>query len=350
MLAKCAQFRAGESSEFAEKGTQRHALLRVWLDPDDKLKDFTCRFDADDVDAIEWAADYIKLHAPTSDYPIEVEQRREWLGPEFEERAGTPDAVCGWHVFDFKWRQRDYSAQMADYALAVFDSNPKFVEAKCHVLYGQSKRHEVMTFTLQSATQVVSRILARADDPHSQPAPNEYCGWCAKRMTCSAFIDQANRVIENREDWRLSTFHASEITTADEMGKALTIARQLAKWCEAVEHFAKEMQVKQGMTPTGFEMKPTKGRSYITDVAAAFQLLGLTQSDFLACCEPRMKTSEKYPDKLGIVDIFARVKEMKKAPAKREVEKRLEPVIKRGADGIKLVALNKNEGEETETD
>ena len=338
MLAKCPLFKSGTSSDFAEEGTSRHALLSRAL----KGEIITEDAELDDLEAIEWARDYILLHAPTSNYPLQIETKRQWLGPDFEEREGTPDVVCGNHVFDFKWRHRDYVAQMADYACSVFDENPKIQTVHCHLLFGATKKSEKLEFTHEEALTIVAGIL---NNPSKTPLPNEYCGWCAHRLTCSAFIATANRVIENRKDWELSTFHASEINTPEEMGIALRIARQLGKWCEAVEHFAKDMCVKQGATPIGFEKKETSGRKYVTDCVAAFQTLGITQEAFLKCCEPRMNTSKEYPDKVGLVEAYASAKELKKATAKREIETKLGDIIKRGKDGFKLMAKGEEDSD-----
>ena len=58
------------------------------------------------------------------------------------------------------------------------------------------------------------------------------------------------------------------------MGKALTLARAVAGWAEAVEHHAKEMAEKKGIVATGYKLQCKQGKRFIADVAAAFGMAG----------------------------------------------------------------------------
>ena len=101
-----------------------------------------------------------------------------------------------------------------------------------------------------------------------------------------------------------------------------------------------------GVTVTGFELQTKKGKTFVSDIVEAFKLAGLPQEEFLKACALRMNTSKKYPDQRGVVDIYAALHGLKKAPAKRDLLKKLEPVVKTGADSVYLKAV----GGEDETE
>lgn len=333
-LDQCAKF-SGGSSEFAEEGTVRHAILATALKTNSTAD---IQFSAEtntDAEGITWAADYILLHAPSSDYPIEVEQTRSWLGPDFTVRTGTPDVVCGPVIFDFKWRWRDYTAQMADYALERFDAG--FERVTVHLLFGAHRRYEIVEFTRESAERIVSGILAKAEAPDAQPTPCDYCGWCAHRLTCSAVLERVNAVVEGRVDWGLATYHSTEIATAEQMGKALEIARLVKKWADAVEYEAKRM-VGRGDIPEGFKLQDRKGNRFISSVAEAFPRVGLSQEVFLKACEVGFSDLAK---------LYAEIHGMKKAAAERAVAELLGDVLQRKASSQRLVS-DKSKIEEEE--
>jgi hypothetical protein len=121
------------------------------------------------------------------------------------------------------------------------------------------------------------------------------------------------------------------------------LARDLAKWGEAAEFHCKEMAVKRGIVPAGFEVKPTKGKSAVSDVPRAFAAIGLPQEEFIRACDLRMNTSKKYKERAGIVDVFAAFNGLKRANAKRAVIEKLGDILKEGAGGVKLVASGEQE-------
>jgi hypothetical protein len=340
-LEKCSRFVSG-SSDYCEPGQDRHAALAAYLTGDETQLDLLTE---DEADAVRWAGDYVKLKSIMDQWPLVLEYRIAFVKDDFSEWfAGTVDAACGHDVFDFKWRPRDYTAQMAAYALLRMQET-EFDTMRIHVLYGERKRVEVLEFTWDSAMAIVKRIQDRADAPTGEPTPNDYCNWCAARLTCPAYLDRANAVKDGREEWGLKNYHASEIQTEDEMSKALTLARLLKKWIASVEFHAMEMVQKQGKLIPGFELSARQGKKTCVDVAAAFAALGLTQEEFLAGCDLRLVTSAKYPDRRGIVNIFAASNELKQAPAKRQVEAKLEGILKPGNQSYSLKAVNSNDDE-----
>jgi hypothetical protein len=332
MLAQCPRFE-GEGGEYADAGTKRHGVLSRLLSDDTKaLADLP----EDERDALEWAAEYVQLHAPTSDYPLELEQKRTWIGVDFSERTGTPDVVCGPVIFDLKWRWRDYGAQMADYALERMDAGHPTVTV--HLLFGDSKRAQVLKFDRESAENLISPIIERAQDPNARPKPCDYCGWCKHAFQCEPHLRHAETVARGYSDLeQVQNWHPSKMETAEDLALALWVWRKVLKpWGASIEHHALEAAQKKGLTLPGFEIATKRGKTYCTDVSQAFTLAGLPQDQFLKCCDLRLNTSKRYPDKAGIVDLYAAANGMKKAPAKRELLNKLGCVMATGSDSVSL--------------
>lgn len=341
-LSQCPCFESG-SSEYTEDGTERHHALTEHFAGDDSRLEF---MEEDQAAAVRWAAEYIRIHAPMSDHPIDFEKKLRMDDDEMNEITGTPDVVCGSHLFDLKWRHSDYTAQMAAYVCMMFTANPKLETVTVHLLFGAFKRAETFRLDWATAAEIIHPIIERARNPERVPALCDYCGWCKLKLTCPAFNVRVDAVVKARPDWELEQYETAFITEGPEMAKALRVARKLAKWCEAVEWRAKELWTKEGVQIPGFELRERQAKQYITDVAAAFNLSGLPQDKFLACCEPRLNTSKTFAEKLGIIDEYAKLTEISKAAAKREVLRKLEPVIKRGNPTLSLVDTQSKAGTE----
>lgn len=347
MLAQCAEFESS-GSDFAELGTDRHAALKAHFAGDNSLLDL---LDEESQAGVLWAAEYIRANT-TESHPVEWEQKRAWTRPDFSAAEGTVDVVNGGDIFDFKWRERDYSPQMADYATERLERGFKTVTV--HVLFGASRRAEKLHFDLDACERVLIPILIRLENP--KPTPCDYCGWCAKRLTCPALTGPAKTVaagyaeaptLELIKDW-----HPSEmLDKPEQLSFALTVWRKiLKKWGESVEFHAMEAATKRGLKLPGFELKSKRGRQFVTSVAQAFDVSGLSPAEFLQACDVRLNTSKKYPDRKGLDVIFKdKFSEASLASSKRSVQKKLGDLIQRRKDGLELRSV-KDAEEETETD
>jgi len=342
MLYACPRFTSGIVGAAAEAGTDRHVALGEHFNGDPHALSL---LDEEQADAVTWAVEYIRCHAPLSDYPIAFEVHVSPMGDDFEPlfpHGGTADAICGAHLFDLKWRKRDYSAQMAAYALALFERGHK--EVTVHVLYGEMKYAERYKLYEYTARGIVMDAINRASNPDAKPTPCDYCGWCANRLTCAPFIHAAKTVAAGYADEAMlasvTEWHPSQMTDANQVALGLTVWRELLKpWGDSMEYHAREFVMKQGRTLPGFELKERKGKSYVADVGAAHAALAIEPSKFLSACEVRMNTSKKYPDKRGIIDVFAEAKSLKKATAAKEVKRLLEGIIVTGQPTQSLVAV-----------
>ena len=345
ILAKSPLFTPGAGTEWTDAGTLRHkALASYYNDPDgEALEDF----DDEAADAIRWAADQIRILAPVNDFPVRFEVPVTIPAPDLgDDIPGTADVVCGPVLLDLKSRPRSYDEQMAAYALGLLCQNPDLQLIRAHLLFATTRTVSTLEFDLDGALDLVWRTIR-----HAQEATvckiSEYCSWCAIRHRCDLYTAKAFAIADGRDDWPApKNFHASELDDPAELGKALRLARLVARWAEAVEHHALDAATKRGLVAAGFELKAVKARQWIKDTAGAFPLLGLPQTDFLKCCDLRLNTSPTYPDKLGAVDLYREKNGMKKAPAKREVLEKLAPVLATGNPGLKLAPIK--EGTETE--
>lgn len=323
-IGECPAFRPGPPRDYTNAGTARHeaaaAVLRGAAESE-KLMD---ALPEDDRLGVQWFVDFVRLNAPMSDYLLEIEKRIDIDLPNFERIHGTPDVVCGPTIFDLKWRRRAYVAQMAAYALGLLQRGHERVTA--WLAFADSRQAEKMVFTRESAEAWIEPILSRFE-ADGAPTPCDYCGWCANVLSCPALVNRAEAVRAGRDDWSLPQYHASKIETPDEAGAALHLARALSKWCEAVEHHAKEM-LKAGKTPTGFREQTRQGNRFIASVADAFALVGLPQDVFLAACEAKFS---------ALVEAHRSINSMPKAAAERDIEAKLGDVLQRRAPSTFLV-------------
>jgi hypothetical protein len=354
MLAQCPAWQSSGGNDDTSAGSARHAALALSLDltvTPEQYQISTRDMAESDLESVQWAADYIRTHAPLADYPLHTERTLTLLDDDFKEvMRGTPDVACGPHLFDLKWRERDYSAQLAAYALMLMEESG-WHEVHVHVLYGERRRAERFTLTHEGATELVFRIVESTYGT-PRPVPCDYCGWCARRITCPALTGPAKHVATRYADAdalaRVEQWHPSEQTDAAQLATMLFIARAVLKpWIESVEHHALEAVTKQGLALPGYEVKSRAPRQYVADVAGAFSAAGLPQDVFLKCCDVRLNTSPTYPDKVGIVDEFARAAGLKKPAAKRDLMKRLEPVMAAGKPTQYLAEIKGEKGETT---
>jgi len=346
MVAQCSDFESS-GSDFADLGTDRHAALRAHYNGDDSLLDL---LDDDDQAGIRWAADYIRAHT-TDGHPVEWEVTRKWARPDFTDAQGTPDVVNGFEIFDFKWRLRDYTAQMADYALSLIQEPGQTVTV--HILFGAEKRAERIKFDAESCERIILPILERAENPI--PTPCDYCGWCSKRLTCKALTGPAKIVAENYAEATMleviKDWHPSEMLKDPvQIAFALTIWRKvLKKWGESVEFHAKEAATKEGLKLPGYELKEKRGRQFVPDVVAAFNASGLAGDDFLQACDVRLNTSKKYPDRKGLDVIFkSAFGEPSLAAAKRTVQSKLGDTVQRSKPTLELKSVKGGDEEDAE--
>lgn len=342
ILAQCPCFESGEAQDFTDAGTVRHGGFAEALRGNADWRDIVPE---DERDAVEWAASYVKMKSDTANYPLRIEEK---VGTAFDDdfnplwdgdAVGTADAICGNQIFDLKWRQRDYTAQMAAYALALLQRG--FHSVTCHILFAESKHVKVITFTEAEAAKIVGDIL-KTLTPDAKPKQNSYCGWCKKQAYCAAVMADVAQITHAREEiteadkqafaaWLAAGAHTSGIPDdAKLLGQILRIAKVLGKWVEAAEHHIKESALKRGVIADGFKLQTRQGNRVIPSVTDAFAKIGLPQDEFLKAC------SVGFTD---LVETFKTLHGMKKAQAERTVEEKLGDALTRKSSSVSLVAV-----------
>lgn len=168
------------TSEAAERGTRLDAILRAaWPNNAKALEEL----EGDDLEAVRWGFQHLELLS----FGSHVETREEELQavvPVDGIKAGTMDALCvegGW-LADFKTGQvRDYSAQMAAYALACMDAYFSD-EWTSHLLFVDQQLTVSHRWAREEAEQLVLSIV----NAPKVPTPFENCSWCGAFETCEA--------------------------------------------------------------------------------------------------------------------------------------------------------------------
>jgi len=241
-LALCGHYRSEEfAGAAADRGTKLDNVFRLALTPPELLpKTGTVGVilsDDDQIQAVEWAVKTARALA--GEHDLEARESELRVDIPIHGMSGTADLLCegaGWSA-DLKSGQvRDYEAQQAAYAIGFMERF--FVdEWTVYLLFCDEQRVERLLFTLESATEIVHDALAlwAGGVP---PQPNDYCGWCAARWTCSARREQLGLVVpagevatidlESMESDKLVAFTLACKTIEDFSGKARDILKERA--------------------------------------------------------------------------------------------------------------------------
>ncbi len=186
-LAECGHYRSEpDAGPAAERGTRIDVLFRSLIAtsgmpmPDDA--------DPEEWENAQWAvrrarelSDGSPIDATEDGCAVEV----AGLLPRLI--TGTMDALCAGQLWsaDLKSGQaRSYEAQQALYAMGCMD---RFFcdEWTVFILYCDLRSVHTYRYTYESAAEVVNNALSRWRGGE-QPRVNDYCGWCANRLTCEA--------------------------------------------------------------------------------------------------------------------------------------------------------------------
>jgi len=164
----------------------------------------------------------------------------------------------------------------------------------------------------------------------------DYCGFCAHRTTCPAITGQVEAVARTSPTWEdlaPAIRDPAAITDPTLAANALTVARYVSTWADAIRARATEL-AKGGAALPGYRLQERRGAREVTDLDAAFTRTGLTPRQFVSACKLSLP-------KLG--DAFATARAMSKAAAGREVEAMLADLIPEGTPTVSLVADRKGE-------
>jgi hypothetical protein len=243
---------------------------------------------------VRWTAEEMISFAASVGYsPDEfiIEERvTMFRGDSFEVLYfGTTDVRFGPFVLDAKFGdERNYVPQLAGYCLPIMeDQGYTSMYAAC--FYGRLKRVRHYKLTRETVETIAYAILRRRLPENRRPTLCSYCGWCAKKATCSAVTGVVDTVLAKRADWaiNLPTMRVSQAGVDPvTVGAMKWIWKAfLEDWGKGVDFTASTMAA-GGIVPLGFKLQPEKGRLEVDDGPAALTALkaaGVGQEHLLAC-------------------------------------------------------------------
>ncbi len=338
--------------EDATEGTRQHTVLAALLRDEWKGGEdcpTLAGLSPDAREAVTWAAGYVRTLAGGT--AILTEHPVSFTAPDGFARGGVSEVFSGTadvlilrgnmaDLLDFKSEadERNHRPQLAGYALALFSMRARLKTIRAHVLYGRVRRVDFWAMTQADAAGAVLPILdARRDPARRVPAACDYCGFCAHRITCPAITGQVEAVAHTAPTWEdlaPAIRDPAAITDPTLVAKALTVARYVSTWADAIRARATEL-AKGGAVLPGYRLQERRGAREVADPSEAFTRTGLTQGQFVSACKVSLP-------KLG--DAYAVARGLSKAAAGRQVEAMLADLIREGPPTVSLVADRKGEG------
>lgn len=239
-------------------------------------KAFTDCSTPDDNEAVVWAIETARALAGG----CKLESREEFLRVACGIQpipAGTADLLCqeaGWSSDLKSGMVRDYLAQQACYALGFMLKFGK-EEWTVYLLYCDQRKVERLHYTLESAETIIHDAMALYHG-NVPPEPNEYCGWCANRFTCTARKESLGLILPAEE-----TMQFDLMALPDERLRDFILA------CGVVDGFKKEARrimgerLLKGVKVPGVTLTNRKGSVTIpvADIA-----LGCAKEALYAAC------------------------------------------------------------------
>jgi hypothetical protein len=180
------------------------------------------------------------------------------------EHEGTADgvAVRGQWLVDLKSGQvYDYSAQMAAYALGLMQHY--FVGYwTTHLLFCDQKQVVSKRWTYQEAHDLVRSVLANVG---TAPKENDYCGWCAKSLTCPARVaskDSALVTVAGLAPTVQDEGFLALLNDPDRLGQFLAACQTLDDFRDAAKAKAREL-LEAGQKVSGWRLQKPRASEYI---------------------------------------------------------------------------------------
>lgn len=277
-LALCGQYESAPgSSDAAARGTRIDQLMRhMWI-----TGELLDREQAqDEIDAAKWAVNQL-IRLSENRAPVLVDEGKCRVYVPVIEYTGTMDAVCPrqrW-LSDLKSGQKhNYREQMAAYALGCMAEHLE-QEWTAHLLFCDQREVISETFTFKQARDIVA---AAAGNVGTAPVINDYCGWCAKSLTCPARVDAAGKTLTatasgvpvDQDEGFLAM-----LADPERLGLFLTRCRTFDDFREAAESKARELLAAGNSVP-GWRLQKPRVSEYVeeNDVKLAVEngILGIS--------------------------------------------------------------------------
>ena len=327
-ILACGRFEGREGNADAEVGTSKHAKLAELLNHLKVYGALPPREDGDYLDAgVYRAAEMIR------DCMIATNVAHGDL--HIEERVTLNDGVFGtadvWYenvgrrelfVWDFKTFRnagRDYTAQLAGYALAIYEALERdtaymapsakwYLPEVFHlrVIYGDSREIDSVTLGLDEIKAYRDEAMDAFDNvPVAQPTQCNWCELCANYEGCQAVAAVAKRVMD---DNRLaSTVERWDDLTPAVKAQRMIVAQSLSKWCDAVLSRGKADMVAgveiedeaHGIHP---RLQSQRGRKTVRvpDLCAKARSMGIEDKDITPLFEVKATAVERLFRTVGL--------------------------------------------------
>jgi len=252
-LALCGQYEgAPGTSPAAERGTMLDRVFRdAWL-----TGELPWDLSEADTAAVQWALKQcIKLGGGAGG--LTTDPKKCWVSTPGLDHRGAVDgvAVRGGFSIDLKSGQvYDYTAQMAAYALGLMTEHGA-ENWDTYLLFCDQQKLVSTSWTRASARAVVQAVLANVG---TAPRENEYCGWCAKSLTCSARIKSADTALAVMDGIQPKTPQDQGflmlLENPDRIGQFLAACNTLDDFRDAAKAKAREL-LKSGVDVRGWRLQ-----------------------------------------------------------------------------------------------
>jgi hypothetical protein len=180
------------------------------------------------------------------------------------EHTGTVDGVAAranWSM-DLKSGQiYDYQGQMAAYALGLMQM--RFEQTwTTHLLFCDQRKLVTHEWTYKSASDLVQGILANVG---TAPKENDYCGWCAKSLTCPARVaskDSALVTVAGLAPTVQDEAFLALLNDPDRLGHFLAACQTLDDFRDAAKAKARQL-LEAGQKVPGWRLQKPRASEYI---------------------------------------------------------------------------------------
>jgi hypothetical protein len=286
----------------AERGTLLDTAFRAELLQTDDRRQLADKLTGDETAAVSWAVSMVRAMAGRE----RVLAREDDCRVAMLNLNGTADAIVPGRLMHFYLKtgvRRNYREQMAAYALGLMGAHFAS-EWTCHLLFCDLREIETIRFSYDEAHAVVDGVVRSFNDPEKQPAPCEYCGWCAKADTCTA---RRALVAETLPAADPGFDFDAVVADPEQLGHFLKACAVVDDFRERAKKVAIE-RLKTGGEVPGWRLVTRKGNEFVNceTVGHHIQEIGfgpvlsaygnMTANKFRRLWEERIGSSKPFPE------------------------------------------------------
>lgn len=246
-ILECNCFTSKPSSKDATFGSEKHAQLAEMLNHLKQHGSLPATLEDGFFDAgVRRTAEFIASCMIATNTPaaaLHVEDRVTLEGGIF----GTADAwyitdekIVVWDFKTFRNPGRDYTAQLAGYALAIRQNNADAPNTfSLRTIYGDSTEVNEVTMSAGEAFDTYLQAMSAFDSADTaQPKQCNWCDLCDRAAECSAYRAIAEAV-SSRTDLATAPQNWSMLSRENK-AQMLVLAETVCKWADAVRGKAKD--------------------------------------------------------------------------------------------------------------